>query len=81
MFAALGVLPECLDDCVLGIPEGWRAFATRVYEADAWEASLEAQHAKAVAIRGSEDVLFYGTMIYLIAEEVNRQYERQYCSG
>jgi DNA modification methylase len=54
----LGVPPDVLDLCCTGVPDGWRAFATRVYEGDDYREELDRQYQKATAIRGSDDVLF-----------------------
>lgn len=57
MFVDLEVCPRCSDLSLLGVPEGWRSYATRWYDAKG-ESAVAAQIEQAKAHAGANSVLF-----------------------
>lgn len=57
IFVDLSVVPECAELNMLGVPQGWRAYATRLYKDRIDEAMQEYRIACERA--GSDDLLFF----------------------
>lgn len=59
IFVDLNVSEQHKQTNIIGVPKGWRAFATRIYmKDDKYGGNLEQDWEIAKTIRGSEDVLF-----------------------
>lgn len=53
----LDVAPNYLDWALIGVPKGWRAYATRSHRLSQWT-SIEDEYQVAVEHAGTSDILF-----------------------
>ena len=69
----LDLAPNYLEMGFIGVPRGWKAYATRSHRLSQWT-TIEAEHAAAVEHAGSSDILF---VVYGGGKKVRRLVEER----
>ena len=69
----LDLAPNYLEMGFIGVPAGWRAYATRCHRLSQWT-TIEAEYAAAVEHAGSSDILF---VVYGGGKKVRRLVEER----
>lgn len=59
IFVDLAIAPKFRDIALLGVPKGWKSYATYTYTRDYPLDWILADHAQAVEHAGTDDILFY----------------------